>query len=68
VNRYFNEQQCQAARELVDVHKWSSRITSYFEARNILGRPIIFETSNLPLNHTEYGDPIYDLGVPGAAI
>ena len=68
VNQYFNEQQYQAAREVVDVrvdYKWSSRITPYFQVRNILGRPIIFETSNLPLNHAEYGDPIYELGVRG---
>jgi iron complex outermembrane receptor protein len=68
-NQYFNEQQYQAAREVVDVrvdYKWSRRFTPYFQVRNILGRPIIFETANLPLNHAEYGDPIYELGVRGA--
>jgi len=69
VNQYFNEQQFQAAREVVDVridYKLSRRLTPYFQVRNILGRPIIFETANLPLNHAEYGDPIYELGLRGA--
>jgi len=68
VNQYFNEQQFQAARELIDVrvdYRLNSRITPYFQVRNILGRPIVFETSNLPFNHAEYGDPIYELGVRG---
>ena len=68
-NQYFNEQQYQAAREVVDVrvdYKWNRHFTPYFQVRNILGRPIIFETAKLPLNHAEYGDPIYELGIRGA--
>lgn len=67
-NQYFNELQYQSPRELVDVridYKWSSRITPYFQARNIFGRSIVFQTANLPFNHSEYGDPIYELGVRG---
>ena len=68
VNRYFNELQYQAPRETVDLRidfKLNRRFTPYFQARNLLGRPIIFETANLPFNHAEYGDPIYELGVRG---
>lgn len=68
VNRYFNELQYQAARDTVDLridYKYSRRITPYFQVRNMFGRPIIFETENLPFNHSEYGDPIYELGVRG---
>jgi TonB-dependent receptor len=69
VNQYFNEQQFQAAREVIDLrldYKWNSRFTPYFQMRNVLGRPIIFQTATLPLNHAEYGDPIYELGLRGA--
>ncbi len=68
VNQYFNEQQFQAARELIDVridYKMNRHFSPYVQVRNITGRPIIFETKNLPLNHAEYGDPIYELGVRG---
>jgi iron complex outermembrane receptor protein len=68
VNQYFNEQQYQAPRELIDVridYKMNSHFSPYFQVRNITGRPIVFETKNLPLNHAEYGDPIYELGVRG---
>ena len=68
VNQYFNELQYQAPRNTVDLridYKLNRRFTPYFQARNIFGRPIIMETSNLPFNHAEYGDPIYELGVRG---
>jgi TonB-dependent receptor len=68
VNRYFNELQYQAPRELVDVrvdYKLNRKFTPYFQARNVLARPIIQSTPMLPFNHSEYGDPIYELGVRG---
>jgi TonB-dependent receptor len=68
VNQYYNELQYQAPRETVDVrvdYKWSRRFTPYFQARNVLGRPIIMSTPTLPFNHAEYGDPIFELGVRG---
>lgn len=68
VNRYAFEYQYQAPRELVDVridYKWNRRFTPYLEARNIFGRPIITTSSLMPINHAEYGDPIYELGVRG---
>ena len=67
-NRYIFEYQSQAPRELIDVrmdYKWSRRFTPYFQARNVFGRPIIMSTQDRPLNHAEYGDPIYELGVRG---
>jgi TonB-dependent receptor len=67
-NRYFNELQYQAPRELVDVrldYKYSRLITPYVQARNIMGRPIIMSTPTLPINHAEYGDPIYEIGIRG---
>ena len=66
--QYFNELQYQAPRETVDVrvdYKWSRRVTPYFQARNVFGRPIVMSTPTLPFNHAEYGDPIYELGVRG---
>jgi hypothetical protein len=69
VNRYIFEYQYQAPRELVDVrmdYKWSRKFTPYFQARNVFARPIIMSTQARPLNHAEYGDPIYELGVRGA--
>jgi len=68
VNQYFFEYQYQAPRELLDLRidfKWSRKFTPYFQARNILARPIIMSTQDRPLNHAEYGDPIYELGVRG---
>jgi TonB-dependent receptor len=69
VNQYVFQYQSQAPRELIDVrmdYKYSRKFTPYFQARNVFGRPII-TTSNLgPVNHAEYGDPIYELGVRGA--
>ncbi|MEO6567487.1 MAG: TonB-dependent receptor [Opitutaceae bacterium] len=65
---YFNELQYQAPRELVDVridYKHNRKITPYFQARNIFGRPIVMSTPTSPFNHAEYGDPIYELGVRG---
>ncbi len=65
---YYNELQYQAPRELVDFrvdYKMNRKFTPYFQARNILGRPIIMSTPSLPFNHAEYGDPIYELGVRG---
>jgi len=68
VNQYFNELQYQPPRELVDIridYKWSNHFTPYFQARNILGRPIVMSTPTLPINHAEYGDPIFELGLRG---
>ena len=68
VNQYFNELQYQAPRELVDVrvdYKWNRKFTPYFQARNVLARPIVMSTPRMPFNHAEYGDPIYELGVRG---
>ena len=68
VNQYYNELQYQAPRETVDIrvdYKWDRKFTPYFQARNVLGRPIIMSTPTLPFNHAEYGDPIYELGVRG---
>ena len=68
VNSYLNELSYQAPRELVDIrmdYKWSRRFTPYFQARNIFGRPIIMSSPNVPINHAEYGDPIFELGVRG---
>lgn len=68
VNSYFNELSYQAPRELVDIrmdYKWNRRFTPYFQARNILGRPIVTSSPSVPLNHAEYGDPIFELGVRG---
>ena len=68
-NDYYNELQYQAPRNVVDVridYKWNKRYTPYFQARNILKRPIVISTPMLPFNHAEYGDPIYELGVRGA--
>ena len=68
VNQYFNELQYQAPRELVDLridYKWNRKFTPYFQARNLLGRPIVKSTPKLPANHAEYGDPIFELGVRG---
>jgi hypothetical protein len=56
-------------RNVVDLrldYKWNKRYTPYFQARNILKRPIIIAKPTLPFNHAEYGDPIYELGVRGA--
>ncbi|HWA09413.1 MAG TPA: TonB-dependent receptor [Opitutaceae bacterium] len=67
-NSYYNEYQYQAPRELIDAridYKWSNRVTPYFQARNILGRPIIMSTPTEPFNHAEYGDPIFEVGVRG---
>jgi hypothetical protein len=69
VNRYNFEYVYQAPRELIDVrldYKWSRRFTPYFQARNIFGRPIITTSNLMPINHADYGDPIYELGVRGA--
>ena len=66
--QYYNELQYQAPRELVDIrldYKYSRKLTPYFQARNVLARPIITSTPTLPFNHAEYGDPIYELGVRG---
>src|SRR5204863_4259574 len=68
VNSYFNELSYQAPRELVDVrmdYKWSRKFTPYFQSLNIFGRPIIMSSPNVPINHAEYGDPIYELGIRG---
>lgn len=65
---YFNELQYQAPRELVDFrmdYKWNRKFTPYFQARNIFARPIVMSTPTNPFNHSEYGDPIYELGVRG---
>jgi iron complex outermembrane recepter protein len=65
---YYNELQYQAPRELVDFrvdYKHNRKITPYFQARNIFGRPIVMSTPIVPFNHAEYGDPIYELGVRG---
>lgn len=66
---YYNELQYQSPRNVVDVridYKWNKRYTPYFQARNVLGRPILIATPLVPFNHAEYGDPIYELGVRGA--
>ena len=59
----------QAPRATVDLridYKWDQRYTLYFEARNVLSRPIVIATPILPFNHAEYGDPIYEIGVRGS--
>ena len=68
-NNYYNELQYQAPRATVDLridYKWDQRYTLYFEARNVLSRPIVIATPILPFNHAEYGDPIYEIGVRGS--
>ena len=68
VNSYFNEYSYQAPRELIDIridYKWSRKFTPYFQALNIFGRPIVMSSPVVPINHAEYGDPIYELGVRG---
>ncbi len=68
VNRYAFEYQYQAPRELIDVrldYKWNRKFTPYFQARNVFGRSIVTTSNLMPINHAEYGDPIYELGVRG---
>jgi hypothetical protein len=68
VNRYYFEYVSQAPRELVDVridYRHNRKFTPYFQARNVFGRPIITTSNLMPINHAEYGDPIYELGVRG---
>lgn len=67
-NRYYNELQYQAPRQLVDLridYKWNRKFTPYLEVRNVFGRPIKMSTQTVPFNHAEYGDPIYELGIRG---
>ena len=67
-NRYVFQYQSQAPRELVDVrvdYQYSRKFTPYFQARNVFGRGIITSSNLGPVNHAEYGDPIYELGVRG---
>jgi TonB-dependent receptor len=67
-NRYTFEYQYQAPRELVDLridYRWNRKFTPYLEVRNVFGRPIITTSNLMPINHAEYGDPIYELGVRG---
>ena len=46
-------------------NKENRKFTPYFQMRNVLGRPIITQTANFPINRAEYGDPIYEIGVRG---
>ena len=68
-NSYYNEAQYQAPRCTVDAridYKINPRYTLYFQARNVLGRPIVISTQFMPFNHAEYGDPIFELGLRGS--
>ncbi len=68
VNRYFFEYSYQAPRALVDLrldYKWNRKYTPYFQVRNVFGRSINMASQARPINHAEYGDPIYELGFRG---
>ena len=69
VNRYDFEYAYQAPRELIDLridYKWSRKFTPYFQARNVFARPIVMSSQSRPINHAEYGDPIFELGARGS--